>query len=61
MKKSEVERILDKIEGEYITTTKEISNRENDSDKIYFAGKQKALRDLKTWIKENIVDGKTEV
>jgi len=61
-KKSEVERILDKIEGEIQTAKKwnDIYTCEME-DRQYYAGKEKALDDLKTWIQENIVDGKTEV
>lgn len=53
--KSDVERILDKIEGE-IKTAKGFKNTCSlKIAKEYFEGKEKALDDTKTWIQENIL------
>jgi len=61
-KKSDVKRILDKIEGEMQTAKKfRKKYHEDEWDRNYFSGGIKKLDDLKTWIQENIVDGKTEV
>ena len=61
--KSDVQRILDKIEGE-IETIKKTGFISKDplapptEEGIYYEGKDTALNDIKTWIKENINDRK---
>jgi hypothetical protein len=60
MGKSDVERILDKIDDK-IETTKQIFGESLVTERDYFLGEGRALRDLKTWIQENIVDSKKEV
>jgi len=51
--KTDVKKILDKIDGE-IETAKKYSQQVADIGRSYFGGKYAALRDLKTWIQENI-------
>jgi hypothetical protein len=51
--KSDVEKILDKIEGE-IQTAKTSCVWGVESE--YWEGKEQALSDLKTWIQENILE-----
>ena len=54
--KNDVERILDKIEGELETAQGYQEPFAESSE--YFEGKEKALDDLKTWIQENILEAK---
>ena len=55
--KSDVQRILDKIEGEMGTAEEFEKKYEKYSGNYdYFYGKKIAFRDLKTWIQENILE-----
>lgn len=59
MAKTDVKKILDKIEGE-IKTAKKMQkvNWVSGAGKRYYEGKDIALDDLKTWIQENISEVK---
>jgi len=52
--KTDVEKIMDKIDGEIETADEYIRSISDMEDKRYFQGKEQALEDLKTWIQENI-------
>jgi len=52
--KTDVEQIMDKIDGEIETADRYKRSLSARGDKRYFGGKKQSLSDLKTWINENI-------
>jgi len=52
--KTDIEKIIDKIDGEMKTAKEWNHSVASYEDRNYYWGKEKALADLKTWINENI-------